>query len=345
MKKTLLTFSIALLTLMLLPQKLQAWQISVDEQGTINFYRSQILGDSDDREEKHDQDEDKNEDRKEEKDEDKDRERNRQQNEQRENESQSKKAPEKRVVSPPPPVKRDVIKSVPVWKNQTLELETHDDEVRMKMEDDNEERHDKDEVKDIDQEVELDFPSRLNPTQLRKFKTKLETEVGEDEAKLEYANQRLEERQLREEEKIEVRSGDTLEGEKRLEIKSRFTKAVLNGASFELDPETNAVTLTTPSGNEHTLIHLPDQAIERMQAVYFGEGDDNGQLVEAEVELEVEDGRTVYKAKSLRKKKLLGLFDRYVESEVTLDDETGEVNEQEPMDKSLLQTWLDNLSF
>ena len=140
-----------------------------------------------------------------------------------------------------------------------------------------------------------------------------------------YQEKIKEARQERLKEMVELRERN--EGdEKALEIQSRNVKARLNGAEFVLDSETGDVMLTTPYGEEHILTHLPDQALARMEqaGVISEEGFDvENQELEAVV---TEDG-IQYTTTVSEDKKFLSFFPRSVERKVTLDDATGEVEE------------------
>ncbi|NCN23867.1 MAG: hypothetical protein GW945_00025 [Candidatus Pacebacteria bacterium] len=131
--------------------------------------------------------------------------------------------------------------------------------------------------------------------------------------------------------------------EQELELESREVKArIKQGAEFELNSQTNEVTLITPSGQTHVLNHLPDQAIARMQeAGLFSDVDSDSDLVSITVN---DDSEVIeYRQKVKKTKKFLGLFDRQVESEVILNDSTSEVYE-EPASTGF-QLFLDQLSF
>jgi len=131
--------------------------------------------------------------------------------------------------------------------------------------------------------------------------------------------------------------------EQELELESREVKArIKQGAEFELNSQTNEVTLITPSEQTHVLNHLPDQAIARMQeAGLFSDVDSDSDLVSITVN---DDSEVIeYRQKVKKTKKFLGLFDRQVESEVILNDSTSEVYE-EPASTGF-QLFLDQLSF
>jgi len=155
-----------------------------------------------------------------------------------------------------------------------------------------------------------------------------------------YSEKLHEQRQERNEERVEIRNrAEEGQGE-RFEIQSRNVKAELHGANFAYDQATGEVLLTTPSGEEHILQHLPDQAIERMT--------ESGFFVPEEGDVQIEtatDGTVKYKATGKRNKKFLGLFDRQVSTEVILDDLTGEAMETDIAPISPLDRLLNTLSF
>lgn len=160
---------------------------------------------------------------------------------------------------------------------------------------------------------------------------------------VELQEQLREERQERHEETLELRSEINEVGETELELESRKIKAkIKQGAQFQLDPTTNQVSIVTPSGNTHVLEHLPDQAIERMKE----HGLFSDTLDEAQIEIETKDtGEVVYKVEGTRRKHIFGVIPREVETEIELDDATGEVTETEVSSPSLLDQFLDAVSF
>lgn len=151
------------------------------------------------------------------------------------------------------------------------------------------------------------------------------TNLTENGDKNEYMEQLRIKRQERIKEMVELRNRKGDEGQD-LELKSRNVRASIRGAQFTLDPKTNEVILTTPSGNEHILKHLPDQALERMKEVGLITMDSTTEKNALEAEVTADGVK--YKARIKVKKKLLGLFNREVDAEVILDDETGEVTQQ-----------------
>jgi hypothetical protein len=139
----------------------------------------------------------------------------------------------------------------------------------------------------------------------------------------------FDERRGRQGEKIELKNEVGEDGKATLELESRSVKAHSRGAEFVIDPTTRNIILTTPSGKQHTLTHLPDQALTRM--VEAGVVSSDSAQVEDEVlQIETkEDGRVVYSAQVKKQKRLLGLLKRHVETKVEVDDETGEVETTE----------------
>lgn len=148
------------------------------------------------------------------------------------------------------------------------------------------------------------------------------------------------ERENRGDETFTVRNRVAENGLPELELQSRNVRAALNGASFALDPETNVATVTTPSGQEHVLNHLPDQALERMQKLVSL----NPETTELQVETN-DGGDVVYTTIAQRTKRLLGLFPLNVESKVVLNDTTGEIVEEPAPTTNLWENLLQRLSF
>lgn len=182
--------------------------------------------------------------------------------------------------------------------------------------------------------VEMSFPAQLNDG-------RRDNEDGQG-----YLEKIRAERQERVEEKVELKN--KLKNKRQvLELKSRNVKANLkNGAEFVLDPKTNEVTIITPSGNEHVLNHLPDQALERMIATghFFGVSSDVDVVEELEVDTN-ELGELIYTKKNKVNKKLFGLFPRQVDSKIILNDATGEVTEYETATSSIFDQFLNSVSF
>lgn len=166
----------------------------------------------------------------------------------------------------------------------------------------------------------------MMPAQLKVEKTEKRNEPGATPHPLEKV---LEERQERKDETVKIQSKTNDDGTREFEFESRLVKAKAQGAEFVVDPATNNVTVITPSGQEHVLTHLPDQAITRLQNSGIVNTD---AITDGTQELSIEtkeDGSVVYKTKAEKVKKILGFINRTVETEVELDDQTGEITEKE----------------
>ena len=195
-------------------------------------------------------------------------------------------------------------------------------------------------------EVELrPVPTRKSTNPIPEVREKLERieQIESDRVSLEFESQERDTDEAMTKESVMIRSKNQ-DSANHLEIESRDIKAKIRaGAEFELNSETNEVTLITPSGEEHILKNLPDQAIERMQKA--------GLLVETSqldtelvsVAVNSETNAIEYRQKVQRAKKFLGLFNREVESEIVLNDSTSEVSEESV--STGFQLLLDKLSF
>lgn len=125
---------------------------------------------------------------------------------------------------------------------------------------------------------------------------------------------------------VHLRSSDA-RGDHRLELESHNVKAhIPEGLQFELDSGTNEVSLIAPTGEQRTLNHLPDQAVERMKAAGIFSDDD--ELETTEVSVNTDTQEIEYRQKVRVTKRLLGMFKRNVDTEVVLNDATGEVHEE-----------------
>lgn len=156
------------------------------------------------------------------------------------------------------------------------------------------------------------------------------------------AEVRLKERAERIGEKVELRqSEDGVEG---LELKSRDVAAkIANRVELSVDPETNELSIINQNGEVIKVIHLPDQAITRMEelgALDPSQETDSGQL---QIDTNSQ-GQVVYKLIKNNKLKLFGIFNRDVETEVELNDETG-LTEENPVQRGGFQGFLDRFTF
>ncbi|MDH5533508.1 MAG: hypothetical protein OEX81_03720 [Candidatus Pacebacteria bacterium] len=340
-KSTLFAF---LAILMVAPQAL-ALEIFVDDYGTVRFYQGSVLGRDDDSEEDRDDDheEDKDDDKEDDHDDDNDdddddddheRERERERIEIRQS------APLKTLYSSS---KKEIKFKSEDDGRYKIEVQDGDNKYKIERRSTDPSKFTKKEAIEA-QSIDFSFPtdaksSRSTEDRVDYFKDKYSqrTEVQsldeEDREKAiekrqedykKYLEKLQEERKDKAQERVEIRSrfGEGQEGE--FEIKSGKSKAKLKGADFSYDTETGEVIVTTPSGQEHFLQHLPDQAIDRMT--------ENGFFVDDNQEIEIEtteDGQVKYKSNAKKSKRFLGLFNRQVETEVVLDDLTGEIVETE----------------
>ena len=218
-----------------------------------------------------------------------------------------------------------------------IRVELEDDEIKIDIE-----------KKSGSNQLETSKVSRLN-MEIPFGKTKAQQGMAEKnktdvkEAREEYKaylEQLREERKTRLQEQLELRNKQREDGKQEMELESRGITARLTRAEFVYDATTGIVTLTTPSGNVHELNHFPDQAILRMEEVTTDD------LENADIEVSTtDDGSIIYKSKGTKKTKFLGLFSRDVDTEIVLDDETGEVVETDLQAASLLGRILDSLSF
>jgi hypothetical protein len=156
--------------------------------------------------------------------------------------------------------------------------------------------------------------------------------------------ERLEERKQRKDEKIEIQTEKFVDGSTEFQFESRNIKAKLRGAEFVLDPATNNVTITTPSGQQHTLNHLPDQAIAQMQKAGVIDSV-SGDTTTDQVEITTKpDGTVAYQLKQKKQKRIFGFIPRTVETEVELNDETGDVVENTVVSENPFVRFFDSLA-
>ncbi len=320
MKKTALVVFLSLIMLANLPAAVLALDITITPSGQIEFYQNQVLGDDEEAEDESstETENDRGDNNSAEEQAKKLQERNREaakKSAEQARESQ-KKATEKPFKSVAPS-SGQVLKVTPAKEKIQVELKN-------KVENKNEGEFEK---------IEMMETERV------RLKMSAEAQQQREEARTEYHQKLMEARQERAQEMLEIRNR-VKEQKQALEIESRNVRARLKeGAQFEVDPTTNELTITTPSGNTHVLQHLPDQVIEKMLASGLASASD-------ELEIKTEDDGTVkFAAKAKRQKKLLGLFNREVEMEVEIDDETGDVSATEAQPNSLFEVLLNRMSF
>ncbi len=248
--------------------------------------------------------------------------------------------------------RREQLKEIRPNENKQIEMRTEGSEVKIELrnKDQSKAGFEKSEKLSVPR-VELKAPAGLKEEQLKEIKQRMqkdseqlknesmerreemmgkraELSKEEQQKREEYINKLKEERAERKDELMEIKSRQE-KGEAHLEFKSRdVTAKSKQGADFSFDPETNEVSVLTPSGEEHVLNHLPDQAITKMRAAGVLKESDFEEETEVEIET-TEDGVVQYKTQGVDQKKILGLFPIDIEKEVLLDDATGEVTETE----------------
>lgn len=132
------------------------------------------------------------------------------------------------------------------------------------------------------------------------------------------------ERSSRREEKIQIETKVEDDGRTEMQFQSRSVQATVKNAEIVVDPQTNVVSVVTPSGKTVELVHLPDQAKERMIAAgVIGE-----QSPQAALEVETNDeGETVYGLEEERTGRFLNVIPVKQRVRIELNDQTGEISE------------------
>lgn len=342
-KLTKSLFFAFLLVLLAAPQVF-AMEIIVDDRGTVHFYESRVLGDDDQSEKENETKEIKTEEK----------------NERTEQklEKEVKREAKKTEV-------KTEIRTISPYQKKQFEFKQEDDgRYKIEIQDGKEKIKLQNTATNREPEqletdsVNLSLPiktddKKLKERQLEQIKTRLEKSSADDslseEEKAEKVKERQEElakyqekileaRKERQAEQIKLKSVEGSEGG--FELESNAAKAKLKGADFNYDQESGLVSIITPSGQEHTLTHLPDEAIARMSAQGFFV--DSNQEVEIET---TEDSNVQYTLPSKKNKKLFGIFNRQVDSKVVLDDLTGEVTEKEVTPDNFWTNLLNRFSY
>ena len=234
-------------------------------------------------------------------------------------------------------VSKQAIKTVPAQANQSVNIRPNTDttEVRLveKSSRSSTEKDAFDSTESIEAEsLKMEFSAQSAGNQTRTFQQNQE----------EYLQQLQEQKQERAQEMVEVRNRIQNNGQV-LELQTRQATALLkDGAEFNLDPETNEITVTTPSGQEHVLNHLPDQAISRMVEVGLLDDADGEQEIEVEV---YDNGDLYYHKPDKIQKRLFGVIPVQIDSELVLNDNTGEVVENEAAPDTIFEQFLNAVSF
>lgn len=331
-KKTLPTLLLVVFLLQLAQLPALAMEIVISDSGTMSFYNDQVLGREDDREGVTNAGNARAETTR-----DQSREQEgREQERVRETRSTGREDDKEEYVRDEKPTK-----TVPRTSNTKLRVSSERDKVEVKLEDKREKPAEGLDAIDFRKEERTSTDRlRLETSAQLRDEVRDSREEGSEERierRSESAERAREERRERTEEKIEIRSERREDGTQEFQFESRNVRARLNGAEFVLDPETNEVTVVTPSGEEKVLSHLPDQVITKMQENGFFDNVGGVNPEELELELETrEDGRVVYATTVEKEKKLLGFFTRKVQTRLEMDDETGEVRETELPTESFL---------
>lgn len=234
---------------------------------------------------------------------------------------------------------RQPIKSLPANNNQQIRIRPNQEKIEVQLtKPTKQDSNFKNSEKMDANRLEMKMPAQLNQD---KIQNRQDQPNQNNQAKQEYQQQLQQQRQEREEERLEIRS--KLENkEQRMELESRQVKArVLNGAEFTIDPETNQVNITTPSGQEHQLNHLPDQAVERLleKGLIDSKQDADSLIINSN-----EQGDLLYQTQANRTKRVFGLIPWQRRTSVSLNDQTGEVNQTDLPPQSMLEQMLDLFS-
>lgn len=197
--------------------------------------------------------------------------------------------------------------------------------------------------------LDLSMPSQMDDQKIEAFNQANQqerSEMGEMQGELQqerdqYQQQLLEQRKERQEEMVQLKS-QLKNNAQNFEISSREIKAsVKDGAQFTVDPVSGLIVVTTPSGQEHTLYHLPDQAVDKMLEAGVIASKQDADSLEVTT---AKDGSLVYTTQAEKTKKFFGLFPWQKRTQVSLDDSTGEVTQQELPPSSLFEQMLDLMS-
>lgn len=116
----------------------------------------------------------------------------------------------------------------------------------------------------------------------------------------------------------------------RLELESQGTRAPLpSGAEVTVDPSTTSVTVTGPNGQSRVLNNLPDQAFERIRERLNVAPEKYDQLRSNLVMRTNDDGTISYVSEITEQRRAFGFIPVPVKKTVSVDDQTGQVSEQE----------------
>ncbi|MBP9819893.1 hypothetical protein KBC79_04090 [Candidatus Woesebacteria bacterium] len=257
------------------------------------------------------------------------------------------------------------LRSIPPTANQKLRVKPDGQQVRVELKQPSQNNSDLVESQKTDR-LRLELPAHQNEQQqqleLAKKRAMTNSSTVEEELKFlkeknrekkelqeqlppEILEQRkrfqekiIEERKERLNEKIEIQNKQTPRGQE-LDISSRQIKAALKNQQVSIDPETNTISIITKDGTERVLTTLPDQAIERIKEKRGLE-----QLDEENLEIREIEGKLEYVARAKKAKRLFGIFQRELDTEVAVNEE-GEVTETVQPRSSVIGRFLDQMSF
>lgn len=183
------------------------------------------------------------------------------------------------------------------------------------------------------EKVNLNFFSASKATN----KPTLKKEDNDIDQESEEIDTIMKERKERKKEKVEIQSEVGDDGKIELQLESRNVKAKIHDDEIELNVEDNDIESVDSQGNVIKLKHLPDQAEQRFLELDTVNVSDT-------LEVSKSDDGFVYKSEGTRVKKLLGLIPRNVTYELTLNDNTSQVSQQE-VSQNIIQQILNALSF
>lgn len=329
MKKTLSLALVFMFVAQFVTLPVQALEIVINNNGSTYFYEDQVLGK--DSEENEDENEEEKEVEKEEK---------RQEKEEKKEDHQELKIERREIKIEKKEEKRTdaPTKVLPSSTKNQIRLKQENAKTEVKIENKQLLKKGIESQESTENErVEIKMPAQLKATPHPEA-------TPHPDATPQPLEKVLEERRERKDETVKIQSKTNDDGTREFEFESRLIKAKAQGAEFVVDPTTNNVTVITPSGQEHVLTHLPDQAVARLHnsGVINTDAITNG-AQELSIETK-EDGSVVYKTKAEKVKKILGFINRTVETEVELDDQTGEITEKEVRASNWFSRFLNSMA-
>ncbi len=327
MHKTARALTISLIVFLLTAYPVSALSILIDSNGSISISQGQVLGDDSDSDKSENEKEDEKEDESEDEVENEESADEKQAEEQKkaaENTRESAKRANERKLEQ---VKE--LRNVRASENKRLKVRQDSRGTEVMLENRDEaagraaegmKKLERIEAQDLN--IELPADQRFE----NEVENEIREEIGdrpdgqEDSARLVEVKRERERRT----DKVEIKSKIEDDGRTEFELEAGSVKAKLRSAEFTVDPETHEVRIVTSSGQEQLLVHLPDQALERMtELASLREGNN---VAESELRVETNaEGRVVYKTKMTETRKVLGFIPVQFHSEVELEDGTSEL--------------------